>query len=107
MILVLLQVNTNGDLTFDSPLSVYTPDAFPYGNNNQIIAVYWGDIDTRKGGDIWYRESTSQSLLRRASVEIQAAFPEQSQFHASWIFIATWSDVVFYGANSNGQHKVR
>ena len=86
---------------------MFTPEAFSYGNNNQIIAVYWGDIDMRKGGDIWYRESTSQSLLHRASAEIHAAFPEQTQFHASWIFIATWSDVAFYGANSNGQRKVR
>ncbi|XP_052061715.1 sushi, nidogen and EGF-like domain-containing protein 1 [Mytilus californianus] len=100
-----LFVNTNGDLTFLSALRTFTPSPFPYLQNTstQIVAVYWGDIDTRKGGDIWYRETTDSVLLQKASTEIHTVFPQQSGFNASWIFVTTWSKVAFYGSNSIGQ----
>lgn len=100
-------MNSNGDLTFLSALSTYSPAAFPYQQNTKIIAAYWGDVDTHNGGDIWYRETHDPVLLRRASTEIQSVFPEQSQFNANWIFISTWSNVAFYGADKRGKHKVR
>lgn len=106
VIYVLFQVNTNGDLTFLSALSTFTPSPFPYQQNTQIVAVYWGDIDTRKGGDIWYRETTDPVLLQKASAEIHTVFPQQSGFNASWIFVTTWSKVAFYGSDSNGQRMV-
>ncbi|CAC5394934.1 Protein eyes shut homolog,Neurogenic locus Notch protein,Neurogenic locus notch homolog protein 3,Protein eyes shut,Alpha-tectorin,Delta and Notch-like epidermal growth factor-related receptor,Protocadherin Fat 4,Delta-like protein C,Neurogenic locus notch homolog protein 1,Fibropellin-3,Sushi, von Willebrand factor type A, EGF and pentraxin domain-containing protein 1,Protein jagged-2,Neurogenic locus notch homolog protein 2,Protein crumbs homolog 1,Delta-like protein D,Fibropellin-1,Protein crumbs,Delta- len=98
-----LFVNTNGDLTFLSALSSFTPSPFPYLQNTQIVAVYWGDIDTSKVGDIWYRETTDSVLLQKASSEIHTVFPQQSGFNASWIFVTTWSKVAFYGSNSIGQ----
>lgn len=100
-------MNTNGDITFLSPLITYSPEAFPYQQNTQIIAPYWGDVDTRNGGDIWFRETHDLGLLRRASTEIQAVFPEQLEFNATWIFIATWSNVAFYGADRHGRYRVR
>lgn len=106
VIYVLLQVNTNGDLTFLSALSTFTPSPFPYQQNTQIVAVYWCDIDTRKGGDIWYRETTDPVLLQKASTEIHTVFPQQSGFNASWIFVTTWSKVAFYGSDSIGQRMV-
>jgi hypothetical protein len=40
------------------------------------------------------------------SLEICRVFPEQYKFQASWLFIATWDNVAFYGANSAGVAKV-
>src|SRR5688500_18238885 len=39
-------VNTNGNITFDGPVSEYTPDAFPVADQ-PMIAPYWADVDIR------------------------------------------------------------
>jgi hypothetical protein len=99
-------VNTNGVISFLGTMSTYTPSPFPLGSNRQLIAPYWTDIDTRKGGDIWYRESTNSTLLQMVSLEIRRVFPEQYKFQASWLCIATWDNVAFFGFASLGVTKV-
>ncbi|VDI83566.1 Hypothetical predicted protein, partial [Mytilus galloprovincialis] len=98
-------VNTNGDLTFISALSRYTPESFPFQRNASVIATYWADVDTRTVGDVWYRETRNPTLLGRASSDIRTSFPQQPKFNASWIFITTWDDVTFFGADEVGQTK--
>ena len=88
-------------------MNTFTPSPFPLGSNRRLVAPYWTDIDTRNGGDVWYRESTNRTLLQRVSQEIRRVFPEQYKFQASWIFIATWDNVAFYGADSVGRTKVK
>ena len=39
-------VNTNGNITFEAPLSEFTPDPFPVANQ-PMIAPYWADVDIR------------------------------------------------------------
>jgi hypothetical protein len=39
-------VNTNGNVTFDSPLSTFTPFGL-LGTNRRIIAPFFADVDTR------------------------------------------------------------
>ena len=41
-----MYVNTNGNITFNGPLSTYTPRAFPIADQ-PMIAPYWGDVDIR------------------------------------------------------------
>ncbi len=43
-------VNHNGNVSFNGLISEYTPTAFPI-TDQQMIAPYWCDVDTR-GGDI-------------------------------------------------------
>lgn len=88
-------------------MRTFTPSEFPLASKRRIIAPYWTDIDTNNGGNIWYRESTNKSLLQKASYEIHELFPEYYNFQATWIFIATWDNVTFYGAiNSTQRTKV-
>lgn len=44
-----LWVNNNGNVTFDGPLSEYTPFGLS-GTSKQIIAPFFGDVDTRGTG---------------------------------------------------------
>jgi hypothetical protein len=44
-----LYVNNNGNVTFDSPQSAYTPAPLNY-LGIRIIAPYWADVDTRDTG---------------------------------------------------------
>src|SRR5262249_36756998 len=42
-------INNNGNLTFGSPSSTFTPTQITGGANNPIIAPFWADVDTRGG----------------------------------------------------------
>src|SRR5262245_9912802 len=46
-----LYVNNNGNITFDFPLSTYTPFDLN-STGQQIIAPFFSDVDTRSAGDI-------------------------------------------------------
>lgn len=47
-------INNNGNVSFDSAVSEYTPDPFPMADQ-PMIAPYWGDVDTRSedGGAVY------------------------------------------------------
>lgn len=91
-------MNNNGAISFTRAISQYTPDAFPLNSTQDLIATYWGDVDTRSadGGIVWYRETKSSLLLSRFKNEIQAAFPNQREFTPISLFITTWDHVGYY-----------
>lgn len=86
-------VNNNGNITFGSPLSAFTPEAFPYafGGNEGIdeetgqvvpgafgiIAPYWADVDTRGSGNVY------------------VAAPNASTT------VVTWNNVGYFSRNSD------
>lgn len=48
-------INNNGNITFVNPLAAFSATAFPSAGN-QIIAPFWGDVDTRNGnGQVLYK----------------------------------------------------
>ncbi|XP_077062346.1 uncharacterized protein LOC143714793 [Siphateles boraxobius] len=89
-------VNNNGDLTFDEPLYQWYPDYFPACLTRDIIAPLWTDIDNSRKGTISYRQVTDGHLLNRASRDINQYYPNLN-FSASWVFIATWDKVPYFG----------
>jgi hypothetical protein len=99
-----LYVNVNGAISFNSGVSTFTPECEPV--NMPMIAPFWADIDTRVGGQIFFRESVDPTLRTKAANEIKNVFPQFSGLELNWLFIATWNDVGFYGADStcNGRN---
>ena len=97
-IIIPLQVNTNGAISFEYAITQFTPNAFPLSSSRTLIAPFWADVDTRGTGDVWYHNSTDADLLNRASKEIRNAFPTQAAagFTATDLFIATWNRVGYY-----------
>ncbi|XP_077984790.1 protein mesh-like [Glandiceps talaboti] len=93
-----LWVNTNGVISFLTNVWHFQPAAFPLANDIRLVAPFWADVDTRNGGEVYYREITNPEdvLLERATMEIQDIFPEK--FSAIWLLVATWDNVAFYGA---------
>ncbi|OWF44878.1 Sushi, nidogen and EGF-like domain-containing protein 1 [Mizuhopecten yessoensis] len=100
-----LFVNTNGAISFQKTLSQFTPAPFPLQDHRSIVAPFWADVDIRNGGTVWYRETTDPAILQRATDEIRLYNPDQSDFHASWVFVSTWDNVAFYGASTIGKTK--
>ena len=97
-----MQVNNNGDITFDAALSQYTSQAFPISGSHKIIAPFWTDIDTRKGGFLYYRTTTQSAILQRGTNKIRTLFPNIINFSASWMMVVTWEDVAAYGCSPSG-----
>ena len=100
-------MNTNGVVSFLVGVSQYTPDPFPLGDGRRLISPFWGDVDTRNGGTVLYRESTDSVLLDRATADVRRGFLAHQKFSATWIFITTWDRVAFFGASDSGKSKVR
>ena len=101
-----LYVNINGGISFTDSVSSFTPDDFPMEDAPPLIAPYWADVNTYKGGTIWYRESTNQTDLDMATAQITAfQSPKYTDFRATWVFIATWDEVGFYGASYEGRER--
>jgi hypothetical protein len=49
-----LYINNNGNISFNSPWSTYSPVGFP-SSSYKMIAPFWGDVDTENGGSVWYK----------------------------------------------------
>ena len=100
-------MNTNGIISFLAAVNQHSPDPFPLSDRRQIIAPFWADVNTNNGGTISYRQTTDSELLQRATDDVRGAFLDHQRFRATWIFIATWDRVAFYGASASGKSKVK
>lgn len=49
-----LQVNTNGVVSFGSALSTYPSESLPV-TGTAFVAPFWADIDTSTNGSVYYR----------------------------------------------------
>uniref|UniRef100_A0A8D2CR36 Sushi, nidogen and EGF like domains 1 n=1 Tax=Sciurus vulgaris TaxID=55149 RepID=A0A8D2CR36_SCIVU len=96
-----LYVNNNGIISFLKEVSQFTPVAFPIAKDRCVVAAFWADVDNRRAGDVYYREATDAATLHRASEDVRRYFPELPDFSATWVFIATWHRVTFFGGSSS------
>ncbi|MFN5515968.1 MAG: PEP-CTERM sorting domain-containing protein [Cyanobacteriota bacterium] len=57
-------VNNNGNITFESGLSAFTPSFFP-GAPQPIIAPWWADVDTRnlESGVVYYTAPNADTVV--------------------------------------------
>lgn len=99
MVVLFSKVNNNGDVTFATPLTEYTSQPFPINGSHKIIAPFWTDIDTRKGGQLWYRTTTQSSTLQQGSSKIRVLFPNILNFVAYWMMVVTWENVAAFGCD--------
>ncbi|XP_077095214.1 nidogen-2 isoform X10 [Siphateles boraxobius] len=92
----ILYVATNGIVsTQDLPMEKqYVDDGFP--TDFPVIAPFLADIDTSKGkGSIFYRQTESPTVLKRAEADVRRGFPDAT-FTPTHAFIATWENVSAY-----------
>ncbi|XP_016089591.1 sushi, nidogen and EGF-like domain-containing protein 1 [Sinocyclocheilus grahami] len=95
-----LYVNNNGLVSFLREVSQFTPVAFPIAGDRRVVAPFWADVDNRRAGKVFYRESKDPAILRRATADINRYFPEFPMFVTTWVLIATWHQVTFFGGSS-------
>lgn len=95
-----MQVNNNGLVSFLREVSQFTPVAFPIAGDRRVVAPFWADVDNRRAGTVFYRESKDPAILQRATDDIRGYFPEFPDFTTSWALVATWHEVTFFGGNA-------
>ncbi|XP_041485881.1 sushi domain-containing protein 2-like isoform X2 [Lytechinus variegatus] len=98
-----LFVNNNGVISFLISVSQYTPDPFPLADGRRLLTPFWGDVDTTNGGTLSYREvlrfTQDEGIFIEADDIIRSSFVEMRDFVSSWMYIATWDRVAFFGAS--------
>ena len=87
-------VNINGQLTFTSAFSDFTPDPLPTSSVPAMISAFWNDIETSSSGcGITAEFSQSPTLLNRMQDQVGVSFRPRE------IFIATWNRVGRYDSD--------
>ncbi|NXT19858.1 SNED1 protein, partial [Syrrhaptes paradoxus] len=95
-----LYVNNNGVVSFGMGVPEFTPQPFPLAQR-PFVAPYWADVDTRLGGDVFYRQSRDPQLLARLARDlVPAVSPPDTVPQPTWAFVATWYRVAYFGAAS-------
>ena len=97
------QINTNGIISFTSPVPTFSPRLFPL-RNRFLIAPFWADVDTRGSGEIYFQETTDPSLLNKANVIIQRSTHQVvglSRFRPKWMLMATWYKVGYFSRHTD------
>ena len=87
----LLQVSTNGVISFGIPFTRAGPQNFPLPRP-PLVAPFYHDINLVRGGTIYYRQTTDDDLLetvRRRIMELS----DLRDFKPSLLFIVTWQQV--------------
>ena len=90
------QVHTNGILSFQFQFPLLSPRMFPL-LRLPLIVPFWDDVDIRRFGNIFYRETSNVNLLQRARDQLQELFPSSGNFIPTTLFIATWDRVAQFG----------
>ncbi|XP_044291085.1 IgGFc-binding protein-like [Varanus komodoensis] len=96
-----LYVDNNGLISLGEtvPVTSLTPDSLPRDGGPPLIAPFWSDINTRAGGNVFWRQTQNPKLLDRCTTDINEYFPD-IPFTATWAFIATWDRVAYFGSRS-------
>ena len=96
---MLLQVSTNGILSFGSNFTRFNPVPFPF-TSPPLIAPFWADFDLRRGGDVYYRQTAQRDILEQI-----AFFGSRAggfQFQPTLAFIVTWDGVPAFNRRFQG-----
>lgn len=97
---IILQVSTNGVVSFGGPFYEYdgppVPDLFYFV---PVIAPFFADSDTSLAGEVFYRYTDNETLLEEATSCIRDAF--DSEFSPTVLFIATWNGVAAFGGSQS------
>lgn len=93
-------------LSFKHAISAYHHTDLSKQREKTIIAPYWADADTSKGGEIWYRLSTNATDLQYATANARISFQENLDFESKWTLVVTWNNVGYFGRSKTYSHLV-
>ena len=95
-----IQVQNNGIISLSLRHSPehFIKDPFPL-EDFILIAPFYGDVDTRSGGETWYTKpvSTNNTTLERAKEDIKPIYSGcYDTFSLKYVVTATWYQVGYF-----------
>jgi T1SS-143 domain-containing protein len=97
-----IYLNNNGNITFGSPITSYTPEAISGGLSNPIIAPFWADVDTRGGVDTIGTFPNVTLTPNGNSKGSNAVYYDLDAVNK--VLTITWDDVAAYSSPSNSNN---
>ena len=81
-------------------------EPFPL-DNYTLIAPFYGDVDTREAGTVWFTDPVTKNkeMLLKAEQDIHCAFSDYEQFSPTYLIIATWDHVGYYKERDDKVHE--
>ena len=90
-----MQVNINGHISLGQLWNSHNSQPFP--QPVPIIAPFLADFDFTCGdGDVFYRQTTSNSTRAKVVTDIQSHLSMQNAFDPTLVVIATWNETDYY-----------
>ena len=92
---LLLQVGTNGLISFGAPITDFSPSLFPL-EHDFIVAPFWSDVDISTGvGQIRYEVHTTSSVGSTFLSNVSQFIEEQTNtsFTGQWMLLVEWEEV--------------
>lgn len=95
-------ISNNGIITFSGLSGSYSEKPYPRKLDTQIIAPFYGDVDTRGSGTLSYRVTTSEpDLFSTVDDLVHQAFAKEAAFASRHVTVATWNEVGYYDTASD------
>ena len=110
LLFFLLQVGSNGLLSFRSRINPFTPSLFPTTNfvrNGFVVAPFWSDVDARIAGCIQYQ--VFDPVSDNATISEVSSYISQAtnkSFSGVWMLVAEWRDVHPYPHGSRNPFQL-
>ena len=80
----------------------YVPRGFPI-NSYPLIASFWDDVNIKKFGSIFYRETTNKTSLQMVQDKLML-LPLAENFSSTILFLVTWDGVAKYDGGKEVRH---
>jgi hypothetical protein len=91
-----IYISTNGYVSFEFN-EIFEPVSMSL-INKPTIAVLFNDLDTKRRGNVFYRQSTNKKLLESISKEISDSMDRKTELTSAMII--TWDQVPTYGTEN-------
>ena len=96
----MMQVSTNGVISFQSGFTDFVVSSFPT-SSVPLIAPLWADFDFRdREGNVFYRVAEDEATLKRAREMLLDANQDISEFIPTFCVIVTWSEATLFNSFS-------
>lgn len=87
-------------VSFGAPFSTYITEPFPFPGA-PTLSPFWGDVDTRGTGQVWYQQTANSTLLSMARDDVLAIYPTFTFFNPINLLIATWDHVGYFSMGTD------
>lgn len=95
------QVNSNGLVSFNTEMPTYYNVPFPL--DYPALAAFYGNVDLRGSGQVYYRVATDPRARALADELVARLYPRYGggRFAAAAVVVATWHQVGYYKKNAD------